>query len=226
MPTFLPNIPQSTDELSISQGNLLTNFGILGAIAGNSNAASAAINTSGTNSGFNWVYLPNNAAIPPTTFPSGQVALYGNVNATTMLNELYINKTTASTTASGLKQIPSTAMVQVSATQGWAYWPCGMLVKWGQINMTNGTKDVSYQTDFASPLYDVTNTAIIANGAPYFAVITTVYDSVTGSGTNFDQTATFQGWNVGGAGTFRVHTQSSSSSSHTIFNYVIFGLGA
>ena len=60
---FLPNIPLSTDQLSVSQGNILNNFTILGAIAGNSFPSSASL---ATNSGFNWLYLPSNGAIPPT----------------------------------------------------------------------------------------------------------------------------------------------------------------
>jgi hypothetical protein len=222
MPTFLPTIPLSTDQLSISQGNILNNFSILGAIGGNINPASAAINTSIINSGFNWIYLPNNGAIPPTgsAFPTGQAALYGNTNATTAFNEIYINKTTASTTAAGLKQIPSTAMKQVSATQGWAYWPCGMLVKWGQKTFTTTTIDVNFQTDFASPLYDVTNVGLTTG--PYFVSVTSVYDGT--SATNFDRTSYFQGFNIGGPGTFRVHKQDNGNAC--IFNYVIYGLGA
>lgn len=217
MPVFLPNIPQATDQLSISQGNLLTNFTVLGAIAGNSNASSASINSS---SGFNWLYLPPQSATPPApaAFTAGNIGLYSANNAVTTFNELYINKTTASTTASGLKQIAATAMKQVSATQGWAYWPNGMLVKWGQVSSTATNVDTSFQTDFASPLYDVTNTG----ASPYFVTITSVYDGT--SATNFDRTWFFTGFNVGGAGTFRVHKQDNGNAC--IFNYVIYGLGA
>lgn len=143
--SFLPTIPQATDQLSISQANLLNNFVILGAIAGNSNASSASINTSGTNSGFNWIYLPNNSATPPTgsSFPSGQVALYGSANGTTGHNELYINKTIAGPT---IVQIPATAYF-ANSTSGWTYLPSGVLMIWGfGTIVSGGTLTVNYSS--------------------------------------------------------------------------------
>jgi len=210
------NIPLATDQLSESQGDIQGNFNALGAIAGNGSNASSSLN--GT-VGFNFVYLASQVgSIPPITFPALNLALYSAINTTTTFNELYINKTTASTTAAGLKQIPATAMKQISATQGWSYWPSGMLVKWGQISSTSQNVDISFQTDFASPLYDVTN----AGASPYFVSITSVYNGT--SATNFDRTWFFGGFNVGGAGTFRVHKQDNGNAC--VFNYVIYGLGA
>lgn len=129
---FLPDIPQSTDQLSISQGNILNNFTILGAIAGNANASSGSINTSGTNSGFNWIYLPPNNATPPAgaAFPAGNVGIYSANNARTGFNEVYLNKTTAA----GIVQIPSTAC-RLGGTDngnGWTYLPSGLKMAWGR----------------------------------------------------------------------------------------------
>src|SRR5438105_15833716 len=100
---FLSNIPQPTDQLSISQGNILNNFTILGAIAGNTNASSASINAT---SGFNWIYLPPQGAIPPAgaVFTAPTIELYCASTPTTTKNVLYINKTNQVT----LVQIPST----------------------------------------------------------------------------------------------------------------------
>jgi hypothetical protein len=137
---FLPNIPQSTDQLSVSQGNILTNFSILGAIAGNTNPSSASINA---NSGFNWVYLPPQASNPPAgaTFTAGNIGLYSSntINSITGQNELYINKRNQGTVV----QIPATASV-LSVTSapalnsnGWTYLPSGILMKWGFVQMNN-----------------------------------------------------------------------------------------
>ncbi len=124
---FLPLIPQATDQLSISQGNILNNFTILGAIAGNANASSASINT---NAGFNWIYLPAQGATPPAAaqFPAGDVGLYSFTNATTGRNELYINHTIAGPT---IVQTPMTAY-GVSGNQGWTYLPSGVKMIWGR----------------------------------------------------------------------------------------------
>jgi hypothetical protein len=140
---FLPNIPQATDKLSISQGNILNNFTILGAIAGNANASSASINAS---SGFNWINLPAQGATPPggSSFPAGNVALYSFINATSTRNELYINKTNAS----GVVQIPSTASTLGTSSPGlgsagYTYLPSGMILKWGAATIT-GSGTVSF----------------------------------------------------------------------------------
>jgi|SoiMetStandDraft_2_1073263.scaffolds.fasta_scaffold00037_15 hypothetical protein len=147
---FLPLIPQSTDKLSISQGNILNNFTILGAIAGNASAASASINST---SGFNWLYFPNQGATPPagSSFPAGDVALYAFNNVTSTRDELYINKTLAS----GVAQIPSTASTLGTATpllgtDGYTYLPSGLILKWGP-----GTANGSAVIAFAGPAFTV-----------------------------------------------------------------------
>src|SRR4029077_5782494 len=94
---YLYNIPAATDKLSVSQGNIQANFNALGVIAGNGNAASASLNSL---SGFNWVYLPANAATPPSgsAFPATQVGIYGapeTYNGAVTKNELWVNKTIA-----------------------------------------------------------------------------------------------------------------------------------
>src|SRR5438105_1135797 len=139
---FLSNIPQPTDQLSISQGNILNNFTILGAIAGNTNASSASINAT---SGFNWIYLPPQGAIPPAgaAFTAGNIGLYSASNPTTTENELYINKTNQVTVV----QIPSTASTlsvnsaPAAFSSGFTYLPSGLILKWGHQN-GNGLTNV------------------------------------------------------------------------------------
>jgi len=137
---FLFNIPQATDQLSISQGNILNNFTVLGAIAGNASAASASINAT---SGFNWLYLPNNGATPPagSSFPAGDIALYASLNGTTGQNELYLNRRNQAT----VTQIPIAAGIlsQTSApalnSGGWTYLPSGLLLKFGNSTANGNT---------------------------------------------------------------------------------------
>lgn len=142
---FLPLIPQSTDQLSISQGNILNNFTILGAIAGNANNSSASLNST---SGFNWLYLPPQGATPPAgaLFAAGNVGLYSFTNAATGFNELYINKTMTS----GIVQIPATAARQggTNAANGWTYLPSGLKMAWGRAQLAApGVFNLVYATE-------------------------------------------------------------------------------
>ena len=160
---FLPLIPQSTDKLSISQGNILNNFTILGAIAGNANVSSNSLNTT---SGFNWVYLSNQGSTPPagSSFPAAAVSLYSYTNATSTRNELYINKTNNP----GVVQIPATASTLGTATpllgtDGYTYLPSGLLLKWGP-----GTANGSAVTNFSGPAFTVclsVNLTVLQAGA-------------------------------------------------------------
>jgi hypothetical protein len=202
---FLPLIPQSTDQLSVSQGNILNNFTILGAIAGNTNPSSSSLNAT---SGFNWLYLPPNGAIPPSgsAFPAGNVALYSSLNATTTANEIYINKADAT-------QVPMTAFQSNTSTDGWTALPSGILMKWGQATSSVGNLDTTYNG--FGPNY---------SGTPYACIVTTVYDNAGTGAQDFDRTVYFQGFNIGPANTFRVHKQNSGAT--VIFNYLIIGLGS
>lgn len=132
---FLPNIPLATDQISTSQANLLTNFTILGAIAGNVNASSDSINI---NSGFNWIYLPTNAAaIPPAgaAFPAGELGIYSATSPFSAKNELYVNKTNQATVV----QVPMTESILSAASApaigstGYTYLPSGLILKWGTV---------------------------------------------------------------------------------------------
>jgi hypothetical protein len=136
---FVYNIPQPTDRLSVSQGQILGNFQALGAIAGNTNAASASINTN-PGSGFNWVYLSGQTNIPPTgsSIPAGEIALYSALSPITGINEAYISKFTGN----GTEQLDMTGSilsqtaVPTQAIQGWTRLPSGIVLYWGPAQLT------------------------------------------------------------------------------------------
>lgn len=146
---FLPLIPQATDQLSVSQGNILNNFTILGAIAGNANTSSASLNST---SGFNWVYLATQGATPPAgaAFAAGTLALYSAPLAATGFNEIYINKTITGPT---VIQVPMTAFRQggTNAANGWCYLPSGLKMAWGRATLAApGVFTVNYGTELTS----------------------------------------------------------------------------
>lgn len=122
---FLPLIPQPTDQLSISQANILNNFTILGAIAGNATAGSASLNNT---AGFNFLYSRNIGAAP--AYVAGTTKIWTQTYATTTRGELFVGNDTTP-----LAGIPITAAG--FTTNGWAYLPSGILWKWG--NSTAGT---------------------------------------------------------------------------------------
>lgn len=206
---YLPNIPQATDQLSISQGNILNNFTILGAIAGNANPSSDSINST---AGFNWILLPSQGAIPPagSAFPAGTVALYSATNSTTSKNELYINKTNQAT----VTQIPVTAssLSITSApalnTGGWTYLPSGMLLKFG-----NGSANGNTAFTFAA----------LNPGSPAFTqvlsiVLCTAYSNAS-DGDGFARLSSFTnlGFNAFGSARTTVTTKA------VLFQYLAIG---
>lgn len=130
---FLYNIPQSTDQLSISQGNLLNNMGILGAIAGNATANSASLNPT---VGFNFTNFALQSNAPATG--ANQMALYTYTNPNTTKQELYIQRqSTAAGVPATPASIPMTAAA-VSGNRGWTYLPSGALMIWGQSAIVGG----------------------------------------------------------------------------------------
>jgi hypothetical protein len=106
MPVYNANIPQPTDQISVSQDQILQNFQSL-------------------NPFILGIYdFPPQATIP--TFTAGDVGLYAKIPAApfplTGVNELFITKSNGSNvlvTGSGL------------GTTGWSYLPSGILLKWG-----------------------------------------------------------------------------------------------
>lgn len=148
MPTFLPNKPAGTDQISVSQGDIQNNFQILGAIAGNMNPASSSINVT-PGSGFNWLYLSTQGSTPPAaaSFPSATVGMYS-ATSTTTASELYINKTNQATVV----QVASTASILSSISSpgnlagGWSLLPSGILIEWGTTTLgatTAGTYPIN-----------------------------------------------------------------------------------
>lgn len=143
---YLNNIPQSSDQLSLSQSQILGNFQALGAIAGNINDSSASLNS---NSGFNWVFLANQGATPPAgaSFAAGVIGAYSATNGATGRKELYINHSVAGPT---VVQTPITAYVQggTNAANGWAYLPSGLIMAWGRATCAApGLFNVVYGTE-------------------------------------------------------------------------------
>lgn len=164
---YLFNIPLATDQLSVSQGNILGNFTALGAIAGNANASSSSLNNL---SGFNWLYLPPNGATPPAgaVFAAGNIGLYSAASAVSTQNELYINKRNQATVV----QVPATASIlsvnsaPALLSAGWTYLPSGLILKWAGNVVANGQTNIVFPAGANIPAFTTCITVIpqVADG--------------------------------------------------------------
>ena len=105
---YNPNIPQPTDQLSVSQGNLLNNFQALATIL-NPNTGSFTFP----------VQVSDPTAI---TSPNDQFQLFSKYNAVDGFYDLYL-KYGADTS------YPITATN--NATPGYTYLPSGIILQWG-----------------------------------------------------------------------------------------------
>lgn len=137
MAAFQANIPQPTDQLSDSQGDLLGNFQAIQTLIDVNHYDFAS-----SNQGKHFaVSMPPQASSPAITFAAGEVGLYSYVNATTSQSELYINKTNQAT----VTQIPATASslsitsAPVQGSAGWSYLPSGIYITWGSTTVNGNT---------------------------------------------------------------------------------------
>jgi len=147
---YNPNIPQPTDLLSVSQGNLLNNFGAIQALIDINHVDFAAADAGK----HKWVTLPLQGATPPagSGFLAGELGLYNAAYALTTQNELFINKTNQATVV----QVPATASILSSNsapaqnTPGWTLLPSGIVLRWGNFTGFSGLATVTLAANAAN----------------------------------------------------------------------------
>lgn len=125
--TYNPNIPQPTDILSQSQGDLLANFQALDAWV-NINHVSFGSPDEGKHAK---IAFPVQSLAP--TFLAGEIGLYNLLSPITGVNQLYIVNSAGATTEVNASVL-STNANPGNNVAGWARLPSGVLLKWG-----NGT---------------------------------------------------------------------------------------
>lgn len=151
---FQANIPQATDQISVSQGDILGNFQAINTWVG--------VNHVGFNLGdsgkHTWVTFQQQTG--PTPFVSPEVGLSNYNLALTSTSQLFVDyfdssatKRSYPMTASILSTVPAPAYASV----GWAYLPSGIFVKWGIISITfaagSGTIPLTYGTAASGPIF-------------------------------------------------------------------------
>ncbi len=149
---YNPNIPQGTDLLSQSQSDIQTNFATIQTVF---DVNHVDFNASGAGKHI-YVELPVAAGnpIPPIAFPAAEIAVYAATNATTTVNELYVNKTNQATVV----QVPMTASILSTNSNpglnvsGWTYLPSGILLKWG-VGTANGSTTILFPVAATIPVF-------------------------------------------------------------------------
>lgn len=161
MSTYNANIPQPTDEISQSQADLLGNFMQLNTYVAVDHVALNATNQ-GMHNQSSYVTQAS-APIFGTDALGNILGIYNIINSVTLVNELYVHKTSEATTA----EIPFTASIlsNVSApltdSGGWSYLPSGIVLKFGSATgLTTGSNTITYPTT-KIPAFTQTLTVII-----------------------------------------------------------------
>lgn len=175
MPSFPYNnlIPQPTDQLSVSQGQILTNFGSIKSLV-DIDHVDFANNDAGKHNKSSYV-----TQSPAPTFAATEVGIYNFVYPTTTKNEGYVHKQTSASTA----EIPFTASILSTSlpailSAGWTYLPSGILLKWG--SSTTNAAVQNFPTSATIPVFTVCLHVIASiNGTQTGATINAVPTSAT-----------------------------------------------
>ena len=127
---YLPNIPQPNDQLSVSQGNILTDFQGINTFV-NVNHVDFTSADAGKHK---WASFPVQAGDPGTTVT--ELALYSKNSTLTASPELFIQR------ANNGNAVNVTASSLLS--EGWSFLPSGLLIKWGIVTVTGHVSPYTY----------------------------------------------------------------------------------
>jgi hypothetical protein len=167
--SYNPDIPQASDFISSSQGDLLTNFQALNTVFAVDHNTFNAPSNAGTHLK---VTLPTTLSPPPTVTGLGS-AYYSTTYtpaspASPYAQPTFINANGASTIWSGGTTYPNVNFS--NAGNGYVVFPNGLTIQWGQTANGTGTKNVSFPRTFSS-VFSIQPTPFgVTGGAPGFSV--------------------------------------------------------
>jgi hypothetical protein len=138
-------IPQPTDQPSVSQNQLLLNFGAIMDLIDVDHVDFAAIGAGWHNK----VTLPVQSPAP--TFAVGNLGIYNFLDPITAVNELYFeNQLGVATPISA--SLLSTDPTPNNDVPGWFYLPSGMIVKFGSA-VANGSTTITFPVSSGIPVF-------------------------------------------------------------------------
>ena len=184
------SIPQATDVIANSQSQILGNFQALAPF------------------GNGYADFPVQGAAP--SLGSGDTGLYTLSNATTSANEMYIVKPSVDAPTNvpfSASILSNTAMA--SSLNGWTYLPSGMLLKYGQAQVTaNAT----------------INVASISGGPNFNKVFTVLLTPILTTGTSASFSVNLSSRTpTAVSGNFGIIT-TGATASNTFISYMVIGV--
>ncbi len=135
---YQSTIPQPTDRLRTSQGDLLGNFA----------ATSGGLGTM-LNPNQGYIQFPNQGATPTPTLT--QPGLYGSTPALTNVEELFIAKNVAGPSFIQVPMTASTLSLNANPVRGnscFAYLPSGFIIQWGSFSGASTNTPVNFAIPF------------------------------------------------------------------------------
>lgn len=196
---YQPNIPQATDQLSKSQGDLLGNFQ---SIQTTFDFDHVDFNAAG-NGSHNKVTLPIQAPAPAFILPT--LGLYASNFVTTGTNEIFFSNNAG-------KQIPfsnSGNIVVAGITINWMYLPSGFLLKWaGNVNCGLAGN--------ANVIVSITSAGMPDFTAPPTLVLTTIANAAA-TGTDFVNYVT--------SSAVQLTFARKTTTNNLLFQFMALGLG-
>ncbi|MBE3085565.1 MAG: hypothetical protein IMZ64_05035 [Bacteroidetes bacterium] len=164
--TYVPTIPNPTDLISVSQGQLKTNFTVLNTTISENHVAPTAVGRGKHNA----CVFPQRAAGIATDATEGAIYtkdLGGSPN-------LYWRKKSSGTEI----QMTVNAVTPVVAANGSTFLPGGLMLQWGSLNAASGESgDITFTPAFSAIPYSINVSAqrtSTANATPMFVSSTTV----------------------------------------------------
>lgn len=143
------NIPQATDQLSQSQGDLLNNFQAIQTAFEQNHGA-----FNGANQGYHeFLQFPDRTGNTPAF--GGLSGMWSENGTFTGVPEIWVH----TKAGGGFNQYPMTSSVMTltplvgNNTNGWSYFPSGIVMKWGVITVNGAT---AVNLNAIGPVYGAT----------------------------------------------------------------------
>lgn len=196
----LINVPLSGQTLGQTRVPINTNFSVISTAF---EVDHVAYNASGQGK-HKWITFPvQTQATAQAALIYPDIGLYSALNAITGINELYFRNS-----GNNPSDTPLTASV-FSETAGWAYMPCGLIIKWGFLTCNPGPA----------------TTAVNANQGPQIAdnaVNQGILNvQITNVNTSLGSPVAFAGRVVGVGNGNRFNVGNSTSNARTYYYYLI-----
>lgn len=146
------NVPLATDQIAATQAPILQNFQAIKTLI---DVNHVTFDAAGQGK-HNLVEMPNQASDPAGA--SAEMTLYSKSYSKTSVSEAYVLRNNL---AGPNTPIPFTA--SLNSANGWAFLPCGLLIKWGSANYNVGANttqalSITFPDDLGVTIPPFTNT--------------------------------------------------------------------